>query len=282
MIGHMLRLFLIAFLLLPAALLSVEEISNAKPEYITEYYQKALASYNAGKYEDSLNHIRHVIKSNMRDYRLRYLASHNHWRNKNYDSAVIHMQTAMAIEPLKASPYVDLALIYTERKSYYRARELALSGINKLQQNNVAVPPKLFNIAARMYLINTSYRQALGYAQKAKSAFKKLPADKQNRKDEIEAIILEGRSHLAMANYEGAELAFSWAIDLEKKINGDASAYTYNLLGYLQERWANSGKLAAQKAASMKASAAKNYGIAASRGSGRIKQIAQQNLNRVK
>lgn len=249
----------IAFFITSGSFLhSVEELTDATPEYIEESYQKALKSYLERNYEDSLNHIRHVISSDMNHYKLRYLAAHNHWRLGNYTPASIHFRTAIDAEPAQPGAYIDYALMLFQLQKYNDAAGVLQTGINKLTAAGTKIPAKLYNALARTYLHRGNIAQALANAEKAKAAFEK---NRAGIKDKLEAVLLEGRSHLALGNYEKAELSVQWAISMKKD-----NAYAHNLLGYIYERWAVSlknQKDLAEKAKQLKDSALEAYQKAA-------------------
>ncbi|RME88759.1 MAG: hypothetical protein D6767_09630 [Candidatus Hydrogenedentota bacterium] len=209
---------------------SVVELENASPEVIEENYQKALKSFEAGKYEESLNFIRHVIKSDMNHFKLRYLAAHNHWRQGHYEPAEIHFKRALSVKPEYAGIYVDLSLFYLDWRKYSEAQKIAEKGIRVLPDYDTKVPAKLYNVLARIALRRGQYHTALKWAEKSKSAFQ----DKKTRaKDQLEGVLLEARSHLGLKEYEQAEFAANWALSIRPE-----HVYTLNLLGFIYEIWA--------------------------------------------
>ena len=275
---------LLLLLFLAGSIYPVVELDNAGPEYITKYYRKALNSYKQRKFEASLNHIRHVIESNMLDYRLRYLAAHNHWRQGNYRDAVVHFRTAIGQKPGHHAAYIDLSLMLVFQKNYTTARIVALEGINAVKKAGKHVPAKLYNILARISLYRSNYNSALENAQSAKAAYTSAADDykmtKSFVKDRLESILLEGRANLALGKFDNAELSFRWALSLCKQIGAEES-YTQNLLGYLYEKKAN--KLAdAEKKQQLRAKAKEHYGRALSSATmANVKLAINRNLQRV-
>ncbi|MDH5717096.1 MAG: tetratricopeptide repeat protein [Spirochaetia bacterium] len=229
MIRKIITINIIIFLFV-SNIYTIEEITNASEEYIEQTYIKALEKYKMQKYEASLDDIRHVIKSNMQNYKLRYLAAHNHWRLGNYESAILHFNESILINKNEAGPYIDLSLLYLQNKNYKNSEKLALACQNNLETNNIEIPSKLFNILSRLNLYKGKYQEALDYAQEAKAAFNR---NKAGIKDKLEAITLEARALLALKNFEKAELAAIWAIKLKED-----NPYAYGLLGYIYETWA--------------------------------------------
>jgi|GEM_PF-1779385 len=207
-----------------------EELDKATPEYVEKIYQLALMEFDKQAYEESLKYIRHVIKSDMNHYKLRYLAAHDHWKLGHFDSATTHFQTILFIKPENPQAYMDLALMKIQERNYWAAESVLQTGMATLKAANVFIPSKFYNIYARIQLAKGFAEEALKYAQLAKSAFEKNGA---GVKDKLEAMTLEARSHLLLENFDKAELAMQWAIAMRKD-----NVYAHNLLGYIYTRWA--------------------------------------------
>ena len=206
-----------------------EELENAKPEYIEKVYQSALAEFDKQDYENSLKYIRHVIKSDMLHYKLRYLAAHNHWKLGHFDSATTHFQTAIFARPDSPQGYMDLALMKIQERNYGAAEWTLQNGMAALQKSKVEVPSKFYNIYSRIALLKGFPDESLKYAQLAKAAFEQRGT---GVKDKLEAMTLEARSQLMLENFDKAELAMQWAIAMRKD-----NVYAYNLLGYIYSKW---------------------------------------------
>jgi hypothetical protein len=69
-------------------------------------------------------YIRHVIKSDMNNYKLRYLAAHDHWKLGSFDSATVHFQTAVSSHPELPEGYMDFALLKLHERNYYVAEKI--------------------------------------------------------------------------------------------------------------------------------------------------------------
>ena len=280
-----LTIFFLVIVSFISRVLAVEELDNVSPEYLTKTYEKALASFNQGKYEESLNHIRHVIKSSMRDYRLRYLAAHNHWKQRNYNSAEIHFATAISVAPDQASGYIDLSLLYLEQKKWLLALNQSSRGIRVLTANNKPVPAKLYNIEARVHLYRGDFAQALAQAQAAKVAHLKYPKEQQKSssviKDRLESIILEGRAQVGLKQFDEADLAFSWAAKLSLKLQ-DENPYLDNLTGYYYESRAASVNGTEKKSYLDKAIEYYEKALKSDTATASLKQKISTNLARVK
>jgi len=213
---------------------AVTELSNASTNYIDKTYLEAVKLFEQQKYEDSLNKIRHVIKSSMHSYKLRYLAAHNHWRQKHHKVAAQHFLIGIAQKPQNYHGYIDLSLMYLDQYNYTAARNI----LNKCERilNNAKkhVPAKLYNIQARINLRWENPQGALQKSQQAKAAFQKKNT---GIKDQLESLILEGRAYLSLNKFSKAEFALSWGLSLHKD-----NATVLNLLGYTFEQWAASLK----------------------------------------
>lgn len=267
-------IFLVIFFSLFISVFSIDAIvekSNASPEYIDEYYKKALLAYKERDYEKSLDYIRHVIKSDMENYNLRYLASHDHWRLGNFEPAVIHMKKCIEIDATNLNPYIDLALLYIKNDKIEAAQVWLRKGINVAEKNKKPVPAKLYNVLSRTYLYEGKPYYALTHAENAKAAFKK---NKAGVKDKLEAIMLEARAHLALKNFEKAEIAVLWGLSLKEN-----NPVAMNLAGVIYLEWAkNSGnKEYANTSSEYFSKALKQKSLASA-----FKEIIKQNLEESK
>lgn len=227
--------FIISFFLSTSFYIyAVAEKSDASSEYIQKYYKKALEAYKKRKYSESLDFIRHVIKSDMENYNLRYLASHNHWRLGNFEPAVIHMKKCIDIDSSNLNAYIDLALLYIKYNKISEAQIWLRKGIEVSEKNGKEIPAKLYNVLSRTYLYQGKPYHALTQAENAKAAFKK---NKAGIKDQLEAIMLEARAHLALKNFEKAEIAVLWGLSLKKN-----NPIAMNLAGVIYLEWAKSSQ----------------------------------------
>jgi len=213
------------------SIFSIDELNEASPEYIEASYKKAIAEFDMRNYEDSLNQIRHVIKADMNNYNLRYLAAHNHWKSGNFDSAALHFQAAINVRPEAYGTYIDFALMRIHERKYRSAEFIAQNGIKYLSQHNIPVPPKIYNILSRIKLQQGLSSEALVYAEMAKAALN----TNTGIKDNLESVVLESRAQLSLNNFEKAELAMQWAISLKEN-----SPYLQNLMGYIYKKWSAS------------------------------------------
>lgn len=206
------------------------ELTFATPEYIDETYRQALDSFYLQDYETSLNYIRHVIRADMTNYNLRYLAAHNHWKLGNLDSAEAHFQAAISSTPNEPGAYIDFTLLLIHRRKYVSARRVAANGAEAIEKSGAKVPSKMYNVLARACLLSGDGADALEYAEMAKGA---LDQNDTGIKDKMEAMVIEARVHLAMENFEKAELSLLWALSLKEN-----NPYAQNLLGVVYLKWA--------------------------------------------
>ncbi|MDH4199798.1 MAG: tetratricopeptide repeat protein [Spirochaetia bacterium] len=228
------------------------EMENANPEYIEKCYQHALEQFDKQEYEKSLQYIRHVIKSDMNNYKLRYLAAHDYWQLGNFDSATAHFQIAILSQPQNPEGYMDYALMKLHERDYWSAERTLQTALFYMQKYKVEVPSKFYNIYSRLELLKGFPDQSLKYAQLAKAAFAQ---SQTGIKDKLEAMTLEARSQLLLENFDKAELAMQWALSMRNN-----NVYAYNLLGYIYARWRNSiMETDPQKADNLKKLALENY-----------------------
>ena len=271
------RTFLIIFIsFVGYNLYAVEEKNDATAEYIEEFYKKALADYDIQQYEKSLDNIRHVIKSDMDNYKLRYLAAHNHWKLGNFESAEAHFKRTISAEPNNAGPYIDYSLMQLHMRDYKRSEKTAKKGIKVLSGNKIEVPSKLYNIIARIKLLNGNAKESLEYAEKAKSL---LDQKGTGVKDKLEAMVLEARSQLLLKNFDKAELSMQWALSLRK-----TSPYLHNLLGYVYSTWATSIiESDPKRADNLKQNALNHYQIALKQPNvaDNFKEIIEENIKKI-
>ncbi len=208
----------IMFFLTVQAILPVVEKEDASPEYIAEYTKKAVQTYNQKNYEESLDHIRHVIISDLQNSNLRYIAAHNYWHLKNYKSAISHFKSFSLSEPNHPSIYIELSLLYLHDKQYAQAIQVAREGYKNLTQDKHKL--KLLNIIARAYLHEAKYSEALRHIQFVKTS------KVVNRLAKLEALVIEARVYLSQKQYNKATISLEWASAIQK------TPYISNMLGY--------------------------------------------------
>jgi Flp pilus assembly protein TadD len=113
-------------------------------------YSGALKYFQDKKYSESLKMaaeeltVSRDMEKDSPNYKLRYLAAHNHWMLGNYESAISHFKRCMDIRTEIADPYIDLALLLVEIKRYKDAETYVRKGL-KIDKDN----PMLFYILGR-------------------------------------------------------------------------------------------------------------------------------------
>lgn len=98
-------------------------------------YEQALKLFENKQYEQSLKMVADELatgddaKVGSPNYKLRYLAAHNHWKMGNHKSAIDHFKRCMDIKKDTVDPYVDCALLLIEQKRYADADQIARNGM---------------------------------------------------------------------------------------------------------------------------------------------------------
>lgn len=251
-----------------------KELTFATPEYIGLAYQNALESFYRQDYEGALVYIRHVIQADMKNYKLRYLAAHSHWKLGNFGPAAIHFQEAQKANPKNPGPYIDYSLLMIHQRRYNDGLRMAGRGLDYFKKNSINTPSKLYNVTARIKLLQGKPAEALIFAERAKGAFD------QNTgiKDKLESMVLEARAQLALGEYDKAVFSLEWALSLKP-----GNPYIQNLLGHTYSSWYHS----AQKQKSPKAGELKQKALdyfAQAKGSSEVagfQKIVQQNIDQL-
>ncbi len=222
---------MITALSLPPVWSKMAEKVDASPEYIQKNIDRAVEAYRNKNYKQSLDFIVHVIRSDMNNPKLRYLAAHIHWKNQNYRSAEIHFNAFLNAQPNKLAGYIDLASMYHEKGSYEKSRELIRGKIEKLQSEGQEIPIKLFNILARSYLYEREISKIMEHSSAAKALFSS--EKKYNVQHKLETLLIESRAYLLKTNFQKAEISALWASEIDKN-----NEYCLNLLGVVYLKWA--------------------------------------------
>ncbi len=132
-------------------------------------YEKALELFKEKKYEDSLKTVAGILEiakdmePESPNFKLRYLAAHNHWKLNNTKSAISHFKRCMEIKKDSIDPYVDLALYQTEIKRYNDAISTVNNGM-KIKKD-----PMLYYVLGRVYLSMGSFWKAKTFFETANS-----------------------------------------------------------------------------------------------------------------
>lgn len=132
-------------------------------------YDQALMLFQENKYQESLAILGQDLvvaddfKPGSPNYKIRFLAAHNHWKLGNVDSASAHFRRCMAIDKTKVDPYIDLALLYTEKGRLGDASSIVEDGFR------VSEDPMLFWILGRVAYLRGNYSRAKELLEKANS-----------------------------------------------------------------------------------------------------------------
>ena len=206
------------------------ERDDASPKYVQEYIEKAVISYRKKDYQKSLEFIRHVISSDFNNSKLRYLAAHNYWRIKNYESAEAHFRVFLKIQPNETAGYIDLALMLHEGHFYKKAIKIITDRIKELKQSKENISIKLFNILARSSLHQKRFTETRDYLFEAKKRFLN---EAQNVNHKLETLLIEAKMYFFIKNFEKAEISALWGSEIAPE-----DAYSLNLLGIVYLTWA--------------------------------------------
>jgi len=132
-------------------------------------YDQALSLFQENKYQESLNMLGQDLivaddfKQGSPNYKIRFLAAHNHWKLGNADSASAHFRRCMAIDKTKVDPYIDLAILYSEKGRLGDASSIVEDGL-KIKED-----PMLFWILGRISYQKGNFLRAKELLEKANS-----------------------------------------------------------------------------------------------------------------
>ncbi|NLV67503.1 MAG: tetratricopeptide repeat protein [Spirochaetes bacterium] len=132
-------------------------------------YDQALALYQGKKYQESLAMVADELvvaddyKENSPNYKLRYLAAHNHWKLGNDQSAVAHFRKCMSIKKSAIEPYIDCAMLLLEKQRFGDAASIAEDGL-KLKDD-----PMLYWVLGRVAMARKDFWRAKELLEKANS-----------------------------------------------------------------------------------------------------------------
>lgn len=107
-------------------------------------YNSALKLFTEGKYDDSLKVIAEELDAakdmtaDSPNYKLRFLAGHNHWKMKRYENALSHLGRCLQIRANDTNAMIDVGLIYLEMKKYTDAVRVGQKIAEKEKNNAMA------------------------------------------------------------------------------------------------------------------------------------------------
>ena len=132
-------------------------------------YKEALKLFEEGNYSDSLKIIADELDTtndsvlDSPNYKLRFLAAHNHWQLGNDNSAIAHFAKCMEIKKDTVDPYIDLGLFYLEKGKYPASESICQRGL-KIESS-----PMLYYIIGKTYLAKRNFQKAREFFEKANS-----------------------------------------------------------------------------------------------------------------
>lgn len=184
-------------------------------------YKDALKLFEAGKYQESLNIIaaKLVVADDMTpdspNYKMRFLAAHNHWKLSSYNSAVLHFQRCMQIRKDLTDPYVDLALMLYDIKKFNDSEHYVKRGLEVKQD------PMLYFVYGKLAYHFKNYLKAKEFFEKSISLDPELYVSYNSL----------GLTFIAMNNYSNAYTAFSAASAMSPR-----SPEIFNNVGFSLEK----------------------------------------------
>ncbi len=185
--------------------------------FVYANYDDALVLFQKKQYKKSLSNIAQelVVAKDLEkgspNYKLRFLAAHNHWKLGNLKSAIIHFKRCMDIDGAAVAPYVDLALLLIDYNRFADAESVAIRGLK------VKKSPDLYWVLGRIKIKEGKFQAAKEFFSKSVAA-------------DPEVFIYNfdlGVSLLKLKKYGEANTAFSAATILNTQ-----SAQAYNNLAY--------------------------------------------------
>lgn len=183
-------------------------------------YNSALKLFTEGKYDDSLKVIAEELDAakdmtaDSPNYKLRFLAGHNHWKMKRYENALSHLGRCLQIRPNDTNAMIDVGLIYLEMKKYNDAVRVGQKIAEKEKNNAMA------------YFIIGKARYGLGNFWGAKELLEKATS----ADFEMYAAWNElGKTFMMLKKYPEAEIAFATAYSVNPSspeiMNNFAASY---------------------------------------------------------
>lgn len=147
-------------------------------------YEDAIKLYEAGQYRESLKAVADILdisrdlEEGAPNYKLRFLAAHNHWKLGNEESAYTHFTRCMDMKNKSVDPYIDLSLMYLDLRKVADADRWARRGLQRekhgmlyfvlgevsLRQGNGWRAKEMFETANSMMPDNFASYNGLGMA----------------------------------------------------------------------------------------------------------------------
>ncbi len=186
-------------------------------------YDDALRLFNEKKYSESLKECANLLvveddmKTGSPNYKIRFLAAHNHWKLGNVESAISHFRRCMEIEKTRVDPYIDLSLMLLENGQTGHAERIARKGLG------IKKDAMLYFILGRSSIMIRNYWRAKQFFEMANSL------DPEN----FISYHYLGIALLKLKKYSQANTAFSAASAIREDVPETLNnlALTYELMG---------------------------------------------------
>ena len=130
-------------------------------------YEDALELFTEQKYKESLKMIADelVIEKDLEpdspNYKLRFLAAHNHWKLGNTGSAIAHFKRCTEIQKENPDPLVDLSLLFLDMARTGDARFFAKKALE------IKEDPIIYYVLGSISMIRKYYWKAKEHFEKA-------------------------------------------------------------------------------------------------------------------
>ena len=137
-------------------------------------YEEALKLFQENKYQESLTILGNdlVVSNDLNpdspNYKIRFLAAHNHWKLGNTKSVIAHFKRCMDIKKSDVNPYIDLSFYHLESKRLKDATTTAKKGL-KIQKS-----AKLYYVLGIISMKHKNYWKAKELFEKANSISQEL------------------------------------------------------------------------------------------------------------
>ncbi|MCX7678754.1 MAG: tetratricopeptide repeat protein [Spirochaetes bacterium] len=130
-------------------------------------YEDALKLFDEKKFQESLKLIAAELDvkkdsdPSSPNYKLRFLAAHNHWKLGNYEPSLLHFKKCMQIRPHSEEPYIDASLMLLSAKKITDAEEIVKRGLE------VKKSPMLYYVYGKIAAKNENFWKAKELFEKA-------------------------------------------------------------------------------------------------------------------
>lgn len=183
-------------------------------------YEEALALYEKGDYEKSLEVVRAIFDANKNSYEVRMLAAANHARTGNINNAIAHLQYVVQDHPDKMDGRLFLASLYRKTGRAGYGAEILRPALVKDPENQAF----LLEMARLLY--------HSGQLPAARKITERLI---QKDRNHFDAVTLDGLIFLRQGNFENADFRFRHAMTLQAP-DARAAGELYNNAGVAAEK----------------------------------------------